>query len=519
MSQSTVKKIPNNYFDGMPVTGFHKIVFFIIMMAYFCEQMDNWNFGFIAPALMHTWGLQMSDIGVVTLWYFIGMTAGGFFGGVISDFIGRRKTFLISIATFSFFSVLNGFTDNFHVFVIARSMTGFGVFCLMVCSQAYIAEMAPAESRGKWQTLVAAVGFSAVPVIGVMCRAIIPLAEEAWRFIFYFGGVGLIAFFVGLRYLKESPRWLVARGRLEEAEQVVFEITGKHVDLSEAAKNVQTKVPVMEVLTGMFRRQYIKRTLVLLAIVVFTNPATFTVTNWTATLLKAHGFSLEDSLMATTIISVGVPAGLFFSSFVTDLGGRKIPIMCMLIILAVLGPIFGNMTGYWPVVLTGVVLTAVVMAMGFTVFSYTAESYPTRMRNTATGFHSSPGRRAAAPSRGLLSRRRPPPRPPPPRPRPSRSSRWPTLRTASTACSGSSASSALSPPWSSPSGASAPAASRLKKSPSWIQGGGHFSEGAFPFPRSPSSLLQCRTMGSPPTGTDRREKRFRGNIRQTFFHV
>lgn len=67
MSQSTVKKIPNNYFDGMPVTGFHKIVFFIIMMAYFCEQMDNWNFGFIAPALMHTWGLQMSDIGVVTV--------------------------------------------------------------------------------------------------------------------------------------------------------------------------------------------------------------------------------------------------------------------------------------------------------------------------------------------------------------------------------------------------------------------------------------------------------------------
>ena len=70
---------------------------------------------------MHTWGLQMSDIGVVTLWYFIGMTAGGFFGGVISDFIGRRKTFLISIATFSFFSVLNGFTDNFHVCLLYTS--------------------------------------------------------------------------------------------------------------------------------------------------------------------------------------------------------------------------------------------------------------------------------------------------------------------------------------------------------------------------------------------------------------
>lgn len=372
------------------------------MMAYFCEQMDNWNFGFIAPALMHTWGLQMSDIGVVTLWYFIGMTAGGFFGGVISDFIGRRKTFLISIATFSFFSVLNGFTDNFHVFVIARSMTGFGVFCLMVCSQAYIAEMAPAESRGKWQNLVAAVGFSAVPVIGVMCRAIIPLAEEAWRYIFYFGGVGLIAFFVGLRYLKESPRWLVARGRLEEAEQVVFEITGKHVDLSEAAKNVQTKVPVMEVLTGMFRRQYIKRTLVLLAIVVFTNPATFTVTNWTATLLKAHGFSARRqpyghdhhfhrrTRRAVLLVLRHRPWRAQDPDHVYAAHPRRT---------------WPHLREYDRLLARRphrVVLTAVVMAMGFTVFSYTAESYPTRMRNTATGFHSSTGRLAVAAAQPLI---------------------------------------------------------------------------------------------------------------------
>ena len=52
-------RISNNYFDGLAVTGRHKAVFFIIMIAYFCEQMDNWNFGFIAPALMHNWGLTM----------------------------------------------------------------------------------------------------------------------------------------------------------------------------------------------------------------------------------------------------------------------------------------------------------------------------------------------------------------------------------------------------------------------------------------------------------------------------
>ena len=240
MSTAAPQKISNNYFDGLPVTGPHKAIFFIIMMAYFCEQMDNWNFDFIAPALMHSWGLTLKDIGTVNFWYFAAMTTGGFMGGVVSDFIGRRKTFLIAIVVFSLASVLNGFTNSFPVFVASRAMTGFGVFCLMVCSQAYIAEMAPAETRGKWQNLVAAVGFSAVPVIGILCRAIIPLAEEAWRYIFYFGGIGLIAFAIGLRYLKESPRWLVAHGRQAEAEQVVFELTGKHVDLSEAVGKVRS---------------------------------------------------------------------------------------------------------------------------------------------------------------------------------------------------------------------------------------------------------------------------------------
>lgn len=395
-------KTANNYFDGMPVTGFHKVLFFIIMMAYFCEQMDNWNFGFIAPALMSSWGLTMQDIGLVNFWYFIAMTTGGFVGGVVSDFIGRRKTFLASILIFSVASVLNGFTDSFPVFVFARAMTGFGVFCLMVCSQAYIAEMAPAESRGKWQNLVAAVGFSAVPVIGVLCRAIVPIAPEAWRCIFYFGGVGLLAFIVGLKYLKESPRWLVAHGRQAEAEQVVFEITGRRVDLSEVASKVETKVPVLDVLTGMFKPQYRGRTLVLLMLVVFSTPASFTITNWMATLLKARGFTLEDSLLASTIISIGVPLGLFCSSFISDMGGRKIPIMCSLLAAAVLAPIMGNVTSYPVVVGCGLLITAVFLAMGFMTFSYIAESYPTRMRNTAAGFHNGMGRLSVAFAQPLI---------------------------------------------------------------------------------------------------------------------
>ena len=159
MTVNKEERLLNNYFDGLEVSTVHKILFFIIMMAYFFEQMDNWNFGFIAPALMKSWSLTMVDVSKITFAYFMAMTLGGLTGGIISDFIGRRKTFLGAILIFTVFSIANGFVHTLPLFIFTRAMTGFGVFCMMVTSQAYIAEMAPADSRGKWQGLTAAIGF------------------------------------------------------------------------------------------------------------------------------------------------------------------------------------------------------------------------------------------------------------------------------------------------------------------------------------------------------------------------
>ena len=399
---ATSGRLASNYFDGIPVRGTHALLFGIIMAAYFFEQFDNWNFGFVAPALAQSWGLKPTDIATILFWYFIGMTSGGFLGGVISDFIGRRPTFLISIVIFSVSSVITGFTDNFAIFTLFRALTGFGVFCMMVTSQAYIAEMAPCESRGMWQGRVAAIGFCAVPVVALVCRMVIPMADEAWRWIFYAGGLGVVPFLLGLKYLKESPRWLVAHGRIREAEEVVSYLTGKDIDLSEAAKSVQPKIAVTDVLVGMFTRRYIGRTLLLLLLFVATTPATFLLTVWTTQLLKMLGFSVQETLTAMTIISIGVPAGCFLASLVSDLGGRKLPLAALAALAAVFALIFGAMKSLVLLTLLGFTVTALVMAMGFTLFSYTAESYPTRMRNTATGFHNGLARLAVSGSQFFI---------------------------------------------------------------------------------------------------------------------
>lgn len=406
-------KKSNNYFDGLLVTNLHKLIFFIIMMAYFFEQMDNWNFGFIAPAIFKSWGLSLEEsnkaMAHIIFWYFIGMTSGGFLGGVISDLIGRRKTFLFAIVLFSTCSVINGLPiDSLPLFITARSLTGFGVFCLMVCSQTYIAEMAPAESRGKWQGLVAAVGFCAVPVIALLCRIIVPLSIDAWRWIFYFGGIGIVGFVIAFKYLQESPRWLVSRGRVAEAEDVVRHLTGQSIDLSDAASKVVARTSVLEVLSGMFTRKYAGRTLLLLFLFICITPAGFTFTSWTGKLLAtipvidpATGLAMLDQageqimlydqatmLTIMTIISCGVPAGCYLASLISDKGGRKIPLIVTFLLAGVMSLLFAKFsTQFYLVALCGFLLSVFNMAGNFITFSYTAESYPTHMRNTATGTH------------------------------------------------------------------------------------------------------------------------------------
>lgn len=388
-----LKKI-NNYFDGLPVSTIHKVLFFIIMMAMFCEQMDNWNFGFIAPALIKNWGLTMADIGKVNFYYFLSMTIGGLTGGIISDFIGRRKTFLGAIVVFSVGSIISGFAHDLVTIIWSRAMTGFGIFCMMVCAQAYLAEMSPAESRGKWQGLVAAVGFTAAPIIGGLCRWIIPMYPDAWRIIFFFGGIGLIGFLLGLKYLKESPRWLVAQNRVAEAEQVIEYLSHIKVDLSQV--KVEERHSPMEVFTGMFSLKYLKRTMVLLVWCIFTVPATFIVTVWTPTLINKLGFNVEDALTASFILMIGVPVGCYIASLISDKGGRKIPLCGTAAAITLFGLIFSQLTSFWPLTIIGFCLISAVMANGFITFSYIAESYPTKMRNTATGIQMSAGRLATS---------------------------------------------------------------------------------------------------------------------------
>jgi putative MFS transporter len=292
--------------------------------------------------------------------------------------------------------VINGLVGSFVPFLMSRFLTGIGVASLVIVAVPYLAEMLPKETRGKWQAYSIGVGCVAIPFLGVACRLIIPLAPEAWRVIYISGGLGLVAFVLGIFWLKESPRWLVSKGRAPEGEKVLEEIVGLKVDLIQNGTPHGEKEGIGRVLAHMFDRRNIRNTFVLMSIFMVAYPAAFIFINWAPTMISTKGFPMEDVLLLTMLMSFGLAAGPFLASLVTDKGGRKWPIAALFALTAVLALVYANLEAKIPIILVAILIAMLLQANSAITLAYLSELYPTYMRNTATGVIYSAGRLAIA---------------------------------------------------------------------------------------------------------------------------
>lgn len=255
----------SNYFDGMHKLGkSHKHFLWIAAVCYFFDQMDMQLFGFITPSLISDLGFTLEQIAQMNSLNFLGMCLGGLFGGIITGHIGRKKTLLILVGLFSGASIINGLSAHYINFMIMRFLIGFGVIGMVTVAMVYMAEMLPSKTRGKYQALSIACGTLGIPLGAFFANIAIHSGEHGWRLCFFIGGMGILLVPIGLRWLKESPRWLMMKGQVTKAEQVVTQCTGQPCDLSGLATLcVQEKTPsTIRTLQVMFSQSFIKQTIV-----------------------------------------------------------------------------------------------------------------------------------------------------------------------------------------------------------------------------------------------------------------
>lgn len=175
----------------------------------------------------------------------IGCFIGAFLAGTLADAIGRRNVMILSAILFLVGALIQGFAHVQALFVVARIMGGMAVGAASVLSPAYISEVAPAHIRGRMTTvqqIMIITGLTAAFVVNYFLAASAGTSTapywagiEAWRWMYLMQAVPAAVFLIALLFIPESPRYLVSKGRIDEAGRVLTKLFGA----DEAATKVE----------------------------------------------------------------------------------------------------------------------------------------------------------------------------------------------------------------------------------------------------------------------------------------
>jgi MFS family permease len=176
-------------------------------------------------------GSSSGQVGAAASIYLLGEVVGALFFGYLTDRLGRKKLFMVTLGVYLIGTLLSAFTWNFLSFAVCRFIAGLGLGGEYSAINSAIDELIPARVR-RWTDLTINatywVGAAAASMAWVFLLnpAMLP-ADLGWRLSFGIGAVIGIAVQLVRRHVPESPRWLMTHGKNDEAERVVGEIEEK----------------------------------------------------------------------------------------------------------------------------------------------------------------------------------------------------------------------------------------------------------------------------------------------------
>jgi MFS family permease len=262
--------------DRLPWAKFHTLVVVALGVTWILDGLEVTLAGALAGALKQSAQLHFTntDIGLASSAYLAGAVLGAVFFGWLTDRLGRKKLFFVTVVVYLTATAATACSWNLASFAFFRFVTGAGIGGEYTAINSTIQELVPARVRG-WTDLVingsfwvgAAVGAAASLVL--LDPSIID-PDLGWRLAFLLGAMlALVIFFMRL-WIPESPRWLMIHGRAAEAEATVASIEERirmsghklqEVELPRVRLRGRKFTPLGEVAQTLFQSQR-KRTLV-----------------------------------------------------------------------------------------------------------------------------------------------------------------------------------------------------------------------------------------------------------------
>jgi MFS transporter, putative metabolite transport protein len=372
--------------DEMPLSPKQRKAALLVAFGEFIDGYDLLVMGAALIFIRPQFALSASEVGLLGASTFLGAMVGLLIFGDMSDRLGRRAIFILNLFFFVAFALASAVVTSTTELFIMRFLVGVGVGMDIPTSTAYLAEIAPRRQRGRLQGSL----LNIMWILGAMASTLVALpliawfGDEAWRWMLGLAALPALLILLGRKGLPESPRWLLARGRIEEAREAfaAFGIKATPEMLSAAPRGGGSYAEL-------FAQPHLRRVL-LVSLVFMLNCFSGSISSIaTPLVLKNVGaLSTEATLLFSALVWLTSLLGTLVGAMLIDRIGRRT--LCYLSALpySVLALIMGAFASHSTTVLVGGYFAISFFNwMGTAVLGWVwaSELFPTHLRARSQG--------------------------------------------------------------------------------------------------------------------------------------
>jgi len=326
------------------------------------DAMDVGMLSFVIVALQKDWGLSTQEMGWIGSINSIGMAVGALVFGVLSDKIGRKSVFIITLLLFSIGSGLTALTTTLAMFLVLRFVIGMGLGGELPVASTLVSESVEAHERGKIVVLLESFWAGGWLIAALISYFVIP--KYGWEVAMVLSAVPAL-YALYLRWnLPDSPRF----------------------------QKVEKRPSIIENIKSVWSGKYRKATIMLWILwfcVVFSYYGMFL---WLPSVMVLKSFSLIKSFQYVLIMTLAQLPGYFTAAWFIERLGRKFVLVTYLIGTACSAYVFGIADSLTALIVAGMLLSFFNLGAWGALYAYTPEQYPTVIRGTGAGMAAAFGR-------------------------------------------------------------------------------------------------------------------------------
>ncbi|WP_288391289.1 MFS transporter [uncultured Acinetobacter sp.] len=377
--------------ENLPVGKFHYTLLWVVGLGWMFDALDTGIIAFILTTLVKDWALTPAESGWIVSIGFIGMAIGAVCSGGLADRFGRKTMFATTLLIYSLATAACAFAPNLTWLLVFRFIVGVGLGGQLPVAVTLVSEYIPSHVRGRFIVLLESFWGLGWLVAALVSYFVIP--KFGWQIAFLMGGLPALYVYVIIKKIPESIPYLINRGRIDEAHELVQEIERQagvpvieHLVVRPVAE--KQRVSFKQLWSGAFARRSLMLWLIWFGI-VFSYYGIFT---WLPSLLVKQGYTVVQSFEYVLIMILAQLPGYICAAWLIERLGRKATLASFITACAISAYLFGQADSMFSVMVWGCLMSFFNLGAWGVLYTYTPEQYPANIRAFGAGWASAIGR-------------------------------------------------------------------------------------------------------------------------------